>query len=84
VSDRGCWGQGGAEASVASSAAATVTAGAVAVAVYPADGTLTVETFAADTAFAAIAAVSDASPFCAEFIGGAFACDLGDGGTGSA
>ena len=84
MSDGGRWGRGDAEASVASFADATVTAGAVAVAVYPADGTLTVETLAADAAFTAIAPVSDASTSCAKSNGGAFACDLGDRGTGRA
>jgi len=84
VSERDRWGRGGAEASVASFAAATATAGAVAVAVYPAYGTLTVETLAPDAAVAATPAVSDASTACAVSIGGAFSGDLGVGGTGSA
>jgi len=84
VSDRGRWGRGGAEASLASFAAATATACAVVVAVYPAYGTLTVETLAADATVAATPAVSDASTACAVSIDGAFSGDLGLRGTGSA
>jgi len=84
VTDRGRWGRGGDAASVVSVAAATATAGTVAVPVCPAYGTLKVVTPAADAVVAATPALSDASTAFVVFTRGAFAGDEGDVGTGSA